>query len=90
MKKNISELKEMLEGKEMSFIDLDNIMMENGYYSVFNEGTTENIKWSQNVVYTAIDTKECEVCIDFIINSDNGYDEIEEAFYLMVTSVSEF
>ncbi len=90
MKKNVSELKEMLEGKEMSFIDLDNIMMENGYYSVFNEGAIENIKWSQNVIYTATDTKECEVCIDFIITCNNGDDEIEESFCLLVIDVSEF
>ena len=76
MKKNVNELREMLEGKELTFIELDNIMMENGYYSVFDEGATENIKWSQNVVYTAMDTKECEVCIDVVIKYDVGIDEI--------------
>lgn len=62
MKKlNVEEIKKELVNEEMSFIDLDNFMMESGYYSVFDDGATENIKQDKNVVYTATDSNECEV-----------------------------
>lgn len=91
MKKlNAEEIKKELLNEEMSFTDLDNFMMENGYYTVFDEGTTFDIKWCKNVIYTATDTNEAEVQIFFEITTDNGEDEAEEAFYLKVTDVQEF
>lgn len=56
----------------MSFTDLDNFMMESGYYSVFDDGVTADIKQDGNVVYTATDSNECEVQIFFEITIDNG------------------
>ena len=83
MKKlNVEEIKKELVNEEMSFTELDNFMMENGYYSI--------IKQDRNVVYTATDSNECEVQIFFEITTDNGEDEAEEAFYLKVTDVQEF
>lgn len=79
-----------LVGKEMSFVELDNEMMANGYYSVFDEGATADIKDCKNVVYTNASTGECEKIIEFEIINDNGEDEIEEAFTLKVTSVRDF
>nr|DAZ39867.1 MAG TPA: hypothetical protein [Caudoviricetes sp.] len=91
MKKlNAEEIKKELLNEEMSFTDLDNFMMENGYYTVFDEGATFDIKWCKNVIYTATDTNEAEVQIFFEITTDNGEDEAEEAFYLKVTDVQEF
>ena len=91
MKKlNAEEIKKELLNEEMSFTDFDNFMMESGYYSVFDDGATENIKQDGNVVYTATDSNECEVQIFFEITIDNGEDEAEEAFYLKVTDVQEF
>lgn len=58
--------------------DLDNFMMESGYYSVFDDGVTADIKQDGNVVYTATDSNECEVQIFFEITTDNGEDEAEE------------
>ena len=84
------ELKKELLNEEMSFTDLDNFMMESGYYSVFDDGVTADIKQDGNVVYTATDSNECEVQIFFEITTDNGEDEAEEAFYLKVTDVQEF
>lgn len=86
MKKLVEEIK----NEEMSFTELDNFMMENGYYSVFDAGVTADIKHDRNVVYTAEDTNECEVQIFFEITADNGEDEAEEAFYLVVKDVQEF
>lgn len=61
MKKlNAEEIKKELLNEEMSFTDLDNFMMENGYYTVFDEGATFDIKWCKNVIYTATDTNEAE------------------------------
>ena len=91
MKKlNVEEIKKELLNEEMSFTDLDNFMMESGYYSVFDDGVTADIKRDGNVVYTATDSNECEVQIFFEITIDNGEDEAEEAFYLKVTDVQEF
>ena len=90
MKKNVNELKEMLLNKEISFTELDSTMMESGYYSVFDDGVTENIKASKNVIYTAKDTNECEISIDFEITIDNGEDEVDEAFYLKVLNIEIF
>ena len=90
MKKNINELREMLLGKEMSFLFLDNTMYNNGYYTVFDSGVTKDIKNDLNVVYTAMDTNAAEVQIFFEITADNGEDEVEEAFDLKVIDIQEF
>lgn len=89
-KKGFEELREDLLNEEISFMDLDNKMMASGYYSVFNDGITADIKVDQNVVYTATDTNECEIKIDFEITIDNGEDEAEDAFYMKILSVEEF
>ena len=89
-KTNINELKEMLLNEEMSFMFLDNTMYNNGYYTVFNDGVTKDIKNDLNVVYTAMDTCEAEVQIFFEITIDNKPDEVEESFYLRITDIQEF
>ena len=91
MKKlNAEEIKKELLNEEMSFTDFDNFMMESGYYSVFDDGVTADIKQDGNAVYTATDSNECEVQIFFEITTDNGEDEAEEAFCLVVKDVQEF
>ena len=77
-------------GKEVNFYNLDNFMMTNGYYSVFDDGAIEDIKEDKNVVYTATDTNEAEVIIEFEITIDSAEDEAEENFELKVTSIEEF
>ena len=91
MKKlTIDQLKDMLLNEEMSFTFLDNTMYNNGYYTVFNDGVTKDIKNDLNVVYTAMDTCEAEVQIFFEIIIDNEPDEVEESFYLKVIDIQEF
>ena len=94
MKKNINELREMLLGKEMSFMMLDNIMHKIcGYYSVFeiyDDGITKDIKNYLTAVYTAVDTNTAEIQIFFEITKDNAANENEENFYLKVTDIQEF
>lgn len=90
MKLNVNELKNELLNCEMSFVDLDNFMMANGYYTVFEDGATDDIKFSKSVAYTATDTNEAEVIISFDITIDNAEDEAETAFELKVTDIEEF
>lgn len=91
MKKlNVNELQETLLNNEYSFMELDGLMNKNGYYSVMDDGITENIKEDLNIVYTALNTNECEVKISFEITINNGEDEIEESFYLKVLGVEKF
>lgn len=86
----LENLRKELIGKEISFVELDNKMMENNFYSVFDNGATIDIKDSKNVVYTNKETNEAEIQIFFNITIDNEPDEVEENFYLEVTSIEEF
>lgn len=86
-KKGIVELREELLNEEISFMNLDNKMMASGYYSVFNDGVTEDIKADGSVCYTALDTKSCEVIISFEITIDNAEDEADESFYMRVLNI---
>ena len=87
IEKRTKSLRRALLNKEMRFIELDNIMEINGYYSLLDDGVTSYIKRNLNVVYTAVDTKEAEIEISFIITEDTEVDEMEENFRLIVTDV---
>lgn len=81
---------EKLLNKEMSFVELDNVMVKNGFYSVLDDGVMEDVKSDKKIVYTGVGTGMCEVVVEFEITIDNGEDEDAEAFYLEVTSVEKF
>lgn len=81
---------EELLNKEMAFVELDNIMVENGFYSVLDDGIVEDIKRDRNVIYTGKETGECEIKIGFEISIDSGDGEGAESFCLKVTSVEKF
>lgn len=86
----VKEINQEMKNEIMSFVDLDDFMVANGYYSVFDDGATEQIKQDKNAVYTAVDTCEAEVQIFFEILIDNEEDEAEESFILKVTDVTNF
>lgn len=90
MKTLVNEIKNVLVNKEMYFSELDSYMVENGYYSVFDDGVTEDIKADKWVCYTACDTNEAEVRISFEITIDCGEEEDPANFILKVTDVCEF
>ena len=91
MKKlTVEKIRKELLGKEIFFADLDNFMMTHGYWSVFNDGVTEEIKETKSVIYTAVDSCECEVIINFTITIDNSEDEAKENFIMLITSVEKF
>lgn len=92
----LENLRKELLNKEMSFVELDNYMMDQGFYSVFNDGVTEDIKEDKNVIYAFIEVDDAgvnngiQVKIDFEITINNAKDEAEENFYLKVNEVEEF
>lgn len=91
MKKlTIEQLKEGLLNAEISFMCLDNFMSNHGYYSVFDDGAIAEIKEDKNVVYTGVDSGECEIIISFEIEINNSHDETEFAFDIKVTGVEKF
>nr|DAH61458.1 MAG TPA: hypothetical protein [Caudoviricetes sp.] len=88
MKTLANEIKSLV-NNEMSFAELDSYMVENGYYSVLDDGATDDIKADKCVYYTACDTNECEVRIRFEITIDCGEGEDPAAFILKVADVCE-
>ena len=85
----IEEVKK-LEGQEMSFLELDNRMIELGYFSVFGSGAEHDIHEDKNIVSTSRDTMACEVQIFFMITHDHGEDENETTFILKIIKVDKF
>lgn len=90
MKTLANEIKKALVNKEMYFSELDAYMVENGYYSVLDDGVVEDIKADKCVFYTACDTDVCEIKINFEITIDCGEEEDPANFILKVTDVCEF
>lgn len=89
MKTLVNRIKKELANKEMDFSELDAYMVENGYYSVLDDGVTDDIKADKCVYYTACDTDVCEIKINFEITIDCGEDEDPAAFILKVADVCE-
>lgn len=83
----LENLRKELLGQEMNFIELDNYMMSEGFYSVFDDGATDNIKECENVAYMSKESGEWEVLISFKIIKDNEDDEPEENFVMKITEV---
>ena len=84
---NVNELRDELLNNEMNFTELDNFMEDSGYNTVFSDGAIDDIRESENLVYTDIDYKT-EVLINFEVISDN--EENKYKFVLKVTGVQEF
>lgn len=84
----IKELNNDLKEKKLSFLELDNYMMVQGFYSVYNDGIEEQIKKDKNVVYSFIDNVKKEVIIYFDIVtyfSNKNFD-----FSIKIISIEEF
>ena len=83
----LENLRNELLGTEIDFVELDNYMMSEGFYTVFDDGATDNIKECQNVAYMSKESGEWEVLISFKIIKDNEDDEPEENFVMKITEV---
>lgn len=86
----LKTLKNELLNTELNFMELDTIMVNNGFYSVLDDGIINYIKQDLNVVYSLVETGEATVIINFKITINSGSDEIEESFYIKITSIEEF
>ena len=86
----LKTLKNELLNTELNFMELDTIMVNNGFYSVLDDGIINYIKQDLNVVYSLVETGEATVIINFEITINSGSDEIEEFFYIKITSIEEF
>ena len=92
----LENLRSELVGEEMSFMKLDNYMMQEGFYSVWDDGITESIKQDKNVIYTCQDIKndvvvnEISVQIFFDITINNGKNEAEESFYMKIKRIEKY
>lgn len=84
----IKELNNDLKEKKLSFLELDNYMMVQGFYSVYNDGIEKQVKKDKNVVYSLINNAAKEVIIYFDIIktfSNNSFD-----FSIKIISIEEF
>lgn len=83
----LKRLRNELLGQEMNFMELDNYMMEEEFYSVCEDGVISDIKECGNVAYTNRKTGECEILISFEIVKDNEADELEGNFVIKITDI---
>lgn len=84
----VKELSKDLKGKKLSFLELDNYMMVQGFYSVYNDGVEEQVKKDENVVYTFLDNAAKQVIIYFNIVKTLSNDSFD--FSIKVISIEEF
>ena len=70
-----------LVGKKMSFTDLDDKMMDNGFYSIADDGVANEIKESGCAYYES-KNGDLAVVISFEVLADLEYGDIE----LLVTA----
>ena len=91
---DLKEVKKELVGNEYNFLELDNALMLDGFYSEFDEGLDwEEIAESGNIVYTDTVTNEAVAQIYFDV-VDKNYNRDEEdadtGILVRVTDVTEF
>lgn len=84
----IKELNNDLKEKKLSFLELDNYMMVQGFYSVYNDGIEKQVKKDKNVVYTFIDNVKKEVIIYFNIVTCFSNENFD--FNIKIISIEEF
>lgn len=91
---DLKEVKKELVGNEYNFLELDNALMLDGFYSEFDEELDwEEIAESGNIVYTDTVTNEAAAQIYFDV-VDKNYNRDEEdadtGILVRVTDVTEF
>lgn len=93
-RKNAKQLREMLLGKEMSFLLLDDIISSNGYYSAIYDrispGIPKYVKDKLFVVYDSLGKNSNMIAISFDITIDNEPDQPEECFCLKILDIQGF
>ena len=84
----MKNLKTELLGMELTLIELDNRMMEKGYYTIFNEGVLEEVLKDGNAVYLSTEDNETEILVSFKVKflGDIENENLGESF-LEVTDI---
>ena len=94
MRMSAKKLREMLLGKEMSFLLLDDIISSNGYYSAIYDrispGIPKYVKDKLFVVYDSLGKNSNMIVISFDITIDNEPDQPEECFCLKILDIQGF
>lgn len=89
-KLDIESIRKSLVNKEVTFCDLDSIMMDWNFYSNYDEDNRIlEAKAEGEIYYLWSSDNETQVVINFIITADNEEDEGQEVFDLMPYNVKE-
>ena len=83
---NLNKLKNELVGFEVSCLELDNKLVESGFYSEFDSYNDELID-SKCVCYTSTEDTEEGIMIDFEVAIEVGEDEVIIASELKVVDI---
>ena len=88
----MSKLEKELLNKKMTFSELDDFMVENGYYSIFFEGVIKDLKKYSSIIYEE-EQKEEESIWDEAFKKevfiDNKIiDEIEKNLIIEITEIN--
>lgn len=83
----INKLRNELLNKELSFLQLDNLMTNNNFYSCFENDIIEYIYSNNEIFYLKIDTdKQYKFDIKITVSDD----DLTENFYLKVLNIEEY
>ena len=83
----INKLRNELLNKELSFLQLDNLMTNNNFYSCFEDDIIEYIHSNDEIFYLNIDTdKQYKFDIKITVSDD----DLTENFYLKVLNIEEY
>jgi pyruvate formate-lyase activating enzyme-like uncharacterized protein len=79
-----------MNGQVLSLAEIDNNMVEYGYYSVYADGIYEEVLRDGNIAYTSTETNEVEIIIEFNVVEEATDDEDISATIVVVTDIREF
>jgi len=83
----MTNLKNELLGMELTLMELDNRMMENGYYTIFDDGVLEEVLVNKSSAFLSTKDNETQILVSFEVLS-LADKEVESlgASYLKITN----
>lgn len=84
----MKKLKNELLGTELTLMDLDNKMVEAGYYSIFDDGVLQEVLNDKNAIFlhSGDNETQLQVSFDVTILADENIEAIG-ASYIKITNV---
>ena len=61
----MTNLKKELLGMELTLMELDNRMMENGYYTIFDDGVLEEVLVNKSSAFLSTKVNETQILVSF-------------------------